>query len=358
MRSEEGFAMPMTVLVLVVLALGLTGSLSFVTSERRVIDNVSQQQQAFVVAQEGLDEFLANRTSYGFSGTPAATETVEIDIGDGTAEIVLTRMRDQVGATPALYAIRSTGEIPGPRPQDPPARRTVAQMAQWESGTIDAKASWMSLTGLHKNGNSGSISGVDRCSAQPDVPGVSVPDDPGFTENGGFSPTGTPAVEEWATVQAMIDDLDIDWEGIANMTSITPDIVMPGGTWPSFADSAYWPIIHATGDFSLPSTGRGILIVTGGSLAISGNKTWEGIVLVGEHLTSNGNNTVYGAVYTGLDAMLADDPEQWIEDMGQTAIGNGNKTYRYDSCSIASAMQSFGGFDVLPNAWMDNWPVE
>ena len=70
-----------------------------------------------------------------------------------------------------------------------------------------------------------------------------------------------------------------------------------------FSDPDYSPIIHVAGDFSLPTTGRGILIVTGGGLTLSGNRTWEGIVMVGEHATSNGNNKVYGATYTGLGWM-------------------------------------------------------
>jgi hypothetical protein len=356
-RSRGGFAMPMTILVLVVLAVGLTGSLSFVTSERRVIDNITQQQNAFLIAQSGLDEFLWNRSGLGFTGVPAANETVTLNVRDGTAEIVLEQLRPQSGNDPALYVIRSTGVIPGPREQDPDARRTVAQLAQWQSGEMTAKAGWMSLTGLHKNGNSGTISGEDRCGGATDLPGITVPEDPGFSENGGFDPEGDPPLEEWSDIDELIEDLGIDWEGIVNQTALTPDVVLPGGAWPSFSDSEYWPIIHVTGDYSLPGTGRGILIVTGGSLSISGSKTWEGIVLVGEHLTSNGNGRVYGATYTGLDAILADDPQEWAETIGQNSVGNGEKRFQYDSCVISSVMEQFGGLSVIDNAWMDNWPA-
>ena len=327
------------------------------TSERRVIDNITQQQNAFLTAQSGLDEFLSNRAGLGFTGVPAATETVTINVRDGTAEVVLERIRPQSGNDPALYVIRSTGVIPGPRERDPDARRTVAQLAQWQSGEMTATAGWMSLTGLHKNGNAGTISGEDRCGMATDVPGVSVPEDPGFSENGGFAPEGDPPLEEWPDIDDLIEDLGIDWEGIVNQTALTPDIVLPGGAWPSFSDSDYWPIIHVTGDYSLPGPGRGILIVTGGSLTISGSKTWEGIVLVGEHLISNGNGRVYGATYTGLDAILADDPQEWAETIGQNSVGNGNKRFQYDSCMISSAMEQFGGLSVIDNAWMDNWPA-
>ena len=356
--SRDGFAMPMTILVLLVLAVGLTGSFAFVTSERRVIDNITQQRNAFLTAQSGLDEFLSNRGGLGFSGIPAATETVTLNIRDGSADVVLERLRPQVGSDPALYVIRSTGVIPGPRAQDPDARRTVAQLAEWQSGTMTAKAGWVSLTGLVKNGNSGTISGEDRCNPSGlHVPGVSVPEDPGFTTNGNSDPEGNPPLEEWPDVDDLIGELGIDWPGIVNMTALTPDVVMPGDSWPSFSNSSYWPVIHHTGDLSLPSMGRGILIVTGGSLTINGNNTWEGIVLMGEHLISNGNGKVYGATYTGLDAILAADPQQRAEDLGQNSVGNGNKRFQYDSCMISSAMTSFGGLSVLDNVWMDNWPA-
>lgn len=358
-KSRDGFAMPMTMLVVVVLAIGLTGSLSFVTSERRVIDNITQQQNAFLTAQSGLDEFLSNRGGLGFSGLPGATETVTLNVRDGTAEIVLEQMRPKVGNDPALYVIRSTGVIPGPRADIPAARRTVAQLAEWQPGEMDAAAGWMSLSGLHKNGNAGTLSGEDRCNAMPDVPGVSVPAVPGYTTSGTFVPEGTPPLEVWPTVEEMISSVGIDWPGIVGMTQLTPEIIMPGGSWPSFSNSDYWPIIHVTGDLALNSSGRGVLIVTGGSLELNGSANWEGIVLVGEHLTSNGNNRVYGATYTGLDVMLQPEADRaaWLQALGQTSLGNGNKRFQYDSCVISSAMEQFGGLAVLDNTWMDNWPA-
>ena len=254
---------------------------------------------------------------------------------------MLERLRLQLGGDPALYVIRSTGVIPGPRAQDPDARRTVAQLAEWQSGTMTAKAGWMSLTGLHENGSSGTISGEDRCAVAPDVPGVSVPEDPGFTTSGSFEPDGTPPLEEYDDMEDLVEELGIDWPGIADQSALTPDVVIPGGSWPSFSDPDYWPVIHVTGD----------------GLTIIGDTTWEGIVLVGEHLTSNGNGKVYGATYTGLDAILAADPEQWALDLGQNSVGNGNKRFQYDSCMVAAAMESFGGLSVMDNVWMDNWPA-
>lgn len=356
-RSRDGFAMPITILVMVVLAIGLTGSLSFVTSERRVLDNITQQQNAFLTAQSGLDEFLSNRAGLGFTGVPGASETVTLSIRDGTAEVVLERLRPEIGLSPALYVIRSTGVIPGPRTRDPDARRTVAQLAQWQEADLDPQAGWLALTGLHKNGTAGTISGVDRCGNLGDLPGVSVPADPGWSESGGFDPDGDPPVEEVAEIDELIDELGLDWEAIVNQTAMPPDVVFPAGPWPSFSDPDYWPVIYASGDFTLPNSGRGILIVTGGSLIINGSDQWEGVVLIGEHLIANGNGKVYGATLTGLDAILAADPEAWAAALGQNSVGNGAKAFQYDSCTLASAMQGVSGLSVFHNAWLDNWPA-
>lgn len=354
---RDGFAMPLTIVVFTILAIALTGSFSFVTSERRVLDNMTLQEEAFLIAQDGLGQFLSNRSGLGFSGMPGASESVSIDVGAGSAEVVLERIRPSVGGEPALYLIRATGIVDGPREGDPDSRRTVAQLAEWSSGTMETNAGWTSLTGLHKNGTAGTISGEDRCGVAPDVPGVSVPLVPGYSKSGNFSPDGSPPVDYALTVEVLIDQIGIDWEGIVDQSAITPDIEIPGDSWPSFSDSDYWPIVYVTGDYSLPGTGRGILIVTDGGLTISGNKTWEGLVLVGEHMTSNGNNKVYGAVYTGLDAILAPNPSLWALTHGKNSVGNGNKAYQYDSCTVADALSAFGGLKVLSDTWMDNWPA-
>ena len=70
----------------------------------------------------------------------------------------------------------------------------------------------------------------------------------------------------------------------------------------------------------------------------------------GGTFTSNGNNTVSGAIITGLNIKLG-------TSVPQTAVGNGQKTFEYNSCHIAQAMQSLGGLQRISNGWMDNWPT-
>jgi hypothetical protein len=253
------------------------------------------------------------------------------------------------------------------------ATRTVAQLLRRSSGTFSTEAGFVSLSGFQKNGNSGSISGVDACttSPQPSIPGVAVPSDPddpsvpwydGPTGPIDGDPDDTPvAIGTPGTGGTAKDVVDIDWAGIVNFTSITPNFHQQttspaSGTWPSDAEisGANWPIVMVTGDKvigngDVPSGGgQGILIVTG-NLTFNGSAKWNGIVLVGGIIESNGNQTVTGAIITGLNIKLGIEvPENFL--------GNGTKLYQYDSCDVNKAMSPFAGWSRLGNATVDNWP--
>jgi hypothetical protein len=143
--------------------------------------------------------------------------------------------------------------------------------------------------------------------------------------------------------------IKIDWKGIVAGTSLTPDITLPGGAWPNFADPNYWPVIYIdqAAAWSLPASGRGMLVVRR-NMIINGSLNWDGIILVGGSLSSSGNNNVSGAVVTGLNMILG-------EVVTPSDLGNGNKTYTYDSCKVASAAARFTGLSALRNTSADNW---
>ena len=147
----------------------------------------------------------------------------------------------------------------------------------------------------------------------------------------------------------MAESVKIDWAGLSGGTALTPDITIPPGAWPSFSNPNYWPTILVKGDFALPGNGQGTLIVTG-SLTISGNITWDGVLLVGDNLTSNGNNVVNGATVTGLNVKLG-------ATLPQGDVGNGTKSFNYNSCNVAKAMAGMGQLVGYSNAWVDNWPT-
>jgi hypothetical protein len=86
-----------------------------------------------------------------------------------------------------------------------------------------------------------------------------------------------------------------------------------------------------------------------GDLTISGSNQWDGVVLVGGKLTSNGNNVTSGTVMAGLNRLIG-IPAGAVDD----ANLNGTKSYQYNSCSIKKATSSMARYTVMSNTWMDN----
>ena len=348
--AERGSAMVMALLAISLLGIGLFAALMLLGSERREVSNQRSQVDAITVAESGLEQFIVNRISYGFTASPAAAyESTRVSVTGGYADVVLQQLRPVVGNLPAVYVVRSHGFATDPGLTGTPlAERTVAQYAVWLEGTMGTLSAFASLTGISKTGASGTFSGADQCAAAASVAGVAVPTPPGYTQNAGASlPTGSPAIRNLGPQSTAADSVTIDWSGIVNGTALTPDITIPSGSWPSFSSASYWPVIHVNGDYTMPSgTGRGVLIVTG-SLTMGGGRTWNGVILVGDAYNSSGNSTVNGALVSGLNVKLGQSPP--------VSSLSGNKTFRYNSCNVVSALTRFGGLATYQNAWMDNW---
>jgi hypothetical protein len=348
--ERRGFAIPIALLVIAALTIMIAGGFSLVSAERRSVADQKSQISAFRIAEQGLEIFLVRRDSLmaghpGFSHVPGATpDTAVIPMTGGTATVTLTRLRPVRGSQSGLYVARSRGvETSGSYP----GVRTVAQYVLWEPAPMQVLAGWTALSGLQKNGGAGTLGGIDLCGDSASVAGVVVPVNPGYT--GKTVAVGDPPVDSVAP-----DSVAIDWNGILNLGAITPSIIMPGSTWPtaamvaSFADtlSIYYPIIRVNGDFVLPSSGTGMLIVTG-SLTLNGNVGWRGVLLVGNDITSNGNNGIAGATVSGLNVKLG----TYVPG----SIANGTKQYNYDSCEVAKSTTAMGALVTLRNTWVDNW---
>ncbi|HEX9220983.1 MAG TPA: hypothetical protein VF858_10905, partial [Gemmatimonadaceae bacterium] len=259
------------------------------------------------------------------------------------------RLRPPKGSQSGLYVVRSKGvETVGAFAGTPQGVRTVAQYVLWEPAPMQVLAGWTALSGIQKNGGAGTLGGIDVCGDSAAVAGVAVPVNPGYT--GKTVAVGDPPVDTIAP-----DSVAIDWNGIINLNSITPTITIPGGTWPTAAleaayadsNSTYYPIIRVNvPDFSLPSSGKGMIIATG-QLTLNGSVGWKGVLLVGNDITSNGNNSVEGATVSGLNVKLG--------TYAPAANANGTKDYNYDSCEVAKATTTMGALVTLRNTWVDNW---
>ncbi len=361
--DRRGVTLLLTMLLIMLLLVSVTAAFTRSSSELRTATDQAAVVDAYALAQSGLSRYLTTQASLPGSLPDSQVFTLP----GGRAVVTLRAFR--LSASDSTFVLISRGENSTTNRYGrtaATATRTVAQLLRRSSGSLTVPAGFTALSGFDKTGNSGSISGVDHCtgSGQPDIPGVAVPTktaiDPtpmyeGKTNPINGNPDNTPVtIGTPGTSGTAKDAVSIDWAGIYNRTSLTPDYYRsPGGSWspssPPTSGSAY-QVVFINGDYAgkFPGTGNGIFIVTG-DLTLNGSTDWNGILLVGSTLTSNGNNQVYGATFTGLNVKLG-------MSISVQALGNGNKTYQYDSCEISNALMPFAGWSRLGNAWVGNWP--
>lgn len=353
--NRPGFALPFALLVIGFLTVGAATAFSRVDGETRIARNREAAADAFALAQSGLERFAVDRYNLGFqTQPPLASESTRIALPGGYADVISRQIRPKTATSQAMFVIKARGvRQAGSMSWTPPAVHTVGQYAFFREGQMQVLSGWTSLTGLRKNGGSGTISGHDNCGVAPSVAGVALPD-ASYIQNGGqLVPEGSPDFYYMGTQGQMASQIKIDWDGIVNHNAVVPDVTITcsGGScspsFPTFTDPNYWPVVKVVGNYSMPWSGRGTLIVTG-NLVINGSDQWRGIVMAGGTITSDGDNTVLGATITGLNVLL-----------GQTVpindVGNGTKTYQYDSCNVEKAVTRFSSLVLIPNTWIDNW---
>ena len=355
--QRRGFAIPIALLVIAALTIMIAGGFSLVSAERRSVADQKSQISAFRIAEQGLELFLIRRDSIltaqvgvaGFTHVPGAKDSVRIAMTGGYADVSLTRLRPPKGSQSGLYVARSRGvETVGAYAGTPQGVRTVAQYVLWEPAPMQVLAGWTALSGYQQNGAAGTLGGIDLCKDSAAVAGVVVPVNPGYT--GKTIAVGDPPIDSVAP-----DSVAIDWNGIVNLNSITPTITIPPGSWPTAAlqaayadsNSTYYPIIRINqAAFTLPSSGRGMIIATG-NVTINGSTGWYGVLLVGGDIISNGTNGIQGATVSGLNVKLG--------TYVPSSTGNGTKNYSYNSCEVAKATTTMGALVTLRNTWVDNW---
>ncbi len=246
-------------------------------------------------------------------------------------------------------------------------------MAVWTAGTMSVQSALTSLNGTDKAGAAGAISGVDQCPvasggsgttiAAVAVPNLSADGGPGY--DGSTAPlTGTPLVRSLgANPTAAAAASPINWASIYDGSAITADFVsdwqgngFPTAAWFT-ANPTKFPVIfvqngppNSGNEFVLAEFGRGMLIVQD-DIRLNGNTAgWDGIVLVGGRLRTNGSNRVQGATVSGLNTQMGYAPQPTdINDL------NGTKAFLYDSCNVRSATNALGKLRVYKNTWSNNF---
>jgi hypothetical protein len=370
LANRKGFALPMSILVIAVLTAALAAAYSSTNAEFTTNAAQRSENRAYNLAETGLEQFLVLRNSPGFCdhcGDPLAvdSEWTRVNLPGGYADVVAVKVKPGVDPNiPAIYFIRSKGvdtTIKLSSAMAVNAEHTVAIYAKWITMNMKVSAAWVSLSGLQKNGT-GTIDGRDACGKMPDVAGAQTIN--GDFQNSGLASAfyGNPPVDTMKTFPQLVDQNTVDWNGIINQNSMAPDITVPDQPFPSAdvfaADTNYWPVIRVkTNNYRLPNAGRGIIIADS-NFEVHGSNMWSGILLVGGALTSDGNNTTWGATLSGLNYLLGGTPSISVSGNPSLdpddAMANGQKTYVYDSCSVSLAAQRMRKYISIPNSWMDN----
>ena len=390
-RERTGFALPMALLVMMVLTAGIAAG--FYATSGETVTNAAErgENRAYNIAVAGLEQFLSLRNSSGFCSdtthtpvscladptAPAAdSEWARMRANGGYADVKAVLVRKYVtDSQPALFFVRSVGVDTSRSAVTAATRgvyptRAVGVYATWTTAVVNVEGAWFALDGLTKNGNSGSIDGHDQCTAaqgggKTTVAGAVVPGGGQFSGSTGAF-TGSPALDTTQTFATLQAQDKLDWAGIIG-GSIPADYTIPGQSFPSAAwfaaDTTRWPIIRIhSNSYTLPNQGRG-MIIADSDFTISGSNMWDGVVLIGGSLTSNGNNTTAGATLSGLNYLLpgasqpicdANHPQFCSSD---NSTANGQKTYVYNSCKVAKASQGLRSYRVLTNTWNDAVPV-
>lgn len=386
---RDGLALPLAIMVLALVTMGVVAGFAMSSTEMSTLGSQRAQARAFTTAQMGLEMFLTRRKEPGFcpqcwlvnatsppNGSPVTPtldtlptkpETVTVRVAGGSAFIKAVPVRLDIAAGKGTYFITSTGVdslslTGGGSLRSKAAKRTVGTFATWSSNNINVLGALVSFSGVKKNGT-GAISGVDNCGKKADVPGITVPAEADVQVNGNsFVPTGTPPYDTLKTFAQDSAAAKLDWAAIKSGSSVTADIYIPGGTFPTTAtfaaDTNYWPVIYikASASTSPPwqlTKGRGLLIVEG-NLDIDGSNQWDGVILVGGQLTSNGNNVTSGTVMSGLNMLTGTSVQRAVATDDSLSMLNGTKSYVYNSCAIEKATKSLARYSAMPNTWMDN----
>ena len=379
----------MSILTLALITAAIVAAYSSTSAEVVSNNAMRAQDHAYQIAEAGLQQFLLRRGDTGFCtncvANPAVadSEWTRVPFPTGYANVVAMRVRPRINAdNPALFFIRSTGVDTTVKMSGTAstvyATRSIGHYASFGTAAIKPLGAWTSLNGISNNAgttitwlqdlNLQPARGNDACSGAQ-IPGVVVPRygtanyrADAITNALGWHPQGSPRFDTTRVLDSLKKYAGIDWDAILNYNALPVDITITSGTtgWPfpaAITDTSYWPVIRFTGSTSLPSSGRGILIVEG-RLTLSSNFGWEGIILVGGDVivSSFSSNDLEGVMISGLNKTLpgATNPAPDVSSDNDVISTLAAKRVVYNSCAAGRAAERLKVYYAWPNTWLDN----
>jgi hypothetical protein len=367
--DRRGLALETTLLLVLLIAVLVIAGFMRVTADRRSSADAAGAISALAVAENGVDRFICANTT----GVPTTLPyTTTYDVAGGRAEVRLEQVRPASGNLSAQYLLTSTGTTGRFRynPLTPRAERTVAQLLQWNEATLMGGAALTTLNGILQAGQPATYDGRNGCAGQPDAPGLQMKDADEFVKTSNsddpviYGSSGSDITEMGDLAEA-IEVIGFDWGNVVASIAALPtatiltDAQLSSKNYGGFAfppkSQQPWPIIVVDNvgkaAYAANKAGHGILLVTG-DFETSGNAfEWEGLVLIGGTMTVSGNSTWTGSVYAGLNNTDPNNPSVVTDN---SLVGM--KLFKYNSCSVQNALQSFVGWSKLSGTRVDNVP--
>ena len=174
---ESGFALPLTIFVLTLVTIMLSAVMVQVQNDRRLAQSSGDVVQALVIAQSGLDRYMAHYDSLNVR--PPDGDSLRINVTGGYADVIAHEVRRPADTLAGvLFVLRSRGRVIEPtQGSDPQAVRLIAQFARWQYGTIDIVGAYTAVNSFACSSCGGTyqLTGWDQCAVMPAVPGLRTP---------------------------------------------------------------------------------------------------------------------------------------------------------------------------------------
>lgn len=357
-----------TLLVTTLLTVMLAASFLLVSAEQRTTDNSFGTARALALAQAGLQNYFSQNRGLADS---SVYDSVRVPLVLGYADVVATKVRPggaSSGSPLALWIVKSAGVATSPvQVGQTQGSRVIAQFAQLNLGVLPARAALVTLNGVAVTGNPSDLyplSGEDQnpgiCAGNPggaaaDTFAVSVPG-ARYSDVGTTPPTsryGIATVEPYGTYDRLYDSTHVDWADLLAGNFI-PDYTIPPSPWPT-PGNADRLVGYIDGDVTIPAVPggspgmRGMLVVKG-SVRLSEDSHWDGIILAGGYLSAppGTDYILHGMVVTGLNRVLG-------QPVPPDTVERGFARIQWSWCHVHTSINALSSLVPVKNGWADTW---
>ena len=337
-RAARGFALPWTLLTLLLVSLMAASGFLFTWLEGQSARAFMRATEAFYVAEGGLATALAEVEGPNPSLPP-------VSLGGGTATVTFEPLIDlRPGET--VFRVESRGEIAS---GGATFERSVGQLL-WVAGPPRMPGALVLRGSMSGAPPQGTITGLDplggACPEQPSpVAGVAYWGGPPPVPDSSLTIRGSPPDQLIAAAVSVAAQTGIRWPELLAVWGPRPDATVPPDPWP--APGSGWPSIRVPGSTALGAaeSGRGALVVEG-DLTLDAGFAWRGLILVGGTLLLNGDVSIRGTVASGIAGGL-----------GVAADFAGHRIdVRFDACAVLEAARRLTAPPAaIPGTWYEVW---